>query len=163
MRYISWYDKDFFISGGEDCTLRISDVSKYEFTWNSFKNVGIFNGHLSGIKCISVIQLHESAFQYLVFSGGGRAQLKIWGLNVKEGSSIYRHQDYGREINVSCSDMNSHMLYEQNQYCKKPWREAKQSCIAEPETRYMDIYAYHPSFEVNHVLVFIACADGYLR
>ncbi|XP_071571195.1 tRNA (34-2'-O)-methyltransferase regulator WDR6-like isoform X1 [Temnothorax nylanderi] len=162
LRYVRWCDGNFFISGGEDCTLRISDVSEYELKRNSFKNVGIFNGHLSGIKCISVIQLYESTFRYLVFSGGGRAQLKIWGINVAEGS-IYHHQDHGREINVSCSDVNSHMLYGQNQFCKKPWQEAEQSCIAEPETRYMDIYAYYCHFERNHVLVFIACADGYLR
>lgn len=160
--------EDIFISGGEDCTLRISNVFKDNFEWNSFKNLGIFNGHLSGIKCISVVQLntlHESGFQYLVFSGGGRAQLKVWGLNFKEVKD--EPFDSRKELNVSCSDVNSHMLYEQNQYCKKPWQEAKQSWIAEPETRYMDIYAYYPfeklSIKLNYVLVFIACADGYLR
>lgn len=162
MQYVSWCDEDFLISGGEDCTLRINRVCKFKFKHNSFKNIGIFNGHLSGIKCISVIQLYKSAFQYLIFSGGGRAQLKIWGINIKMLTpQDCREKDQERKINVS--DVNSHMLYEQNQYCKKPWQESKQSCIAEPETRYMDIYAYYPSFQVNHVLVFIACADGYLR
>lgn len=163
MQYISWCDEDFFISGGEDCTLRINRVCRFKFEQNSFKNIGIFNGHLSGIKCISVIQLYKSGFQYLIFSGGGRAQLKIWGINVKVlANQDYRERDYQeKEINVS--DVNSYMLYEQNQYCRKPWQETKQSYIAEPETRYTDIYAYYSSFEVNHVLVFIACADGYLR
>ncbi|KAL0127151.1 hypothetical protein PUN28_005435 [Cardiocondyla obscurior] len=159
LRYISWNNKDVFISGGEDCTLRFSNIDRHEIKRNSFKNIGIFNGHLSGIKCISVIQLHKSRFQYLIFSGGGRAQLKIWEINVKEDSSIY--QRYDTELN--CSDLNSHLLYEQNQLCKKPWQEAKQTYVTESETRYMDICAYYPSFEENYVLVFIACADGYLR
>jgi len=157
--------KDILISGGEDCTLRISNVSK-DFE-ESFKNLGVFNGHLSGIKCLSVIRLnmlcYESSFQYLVFSGGGRAQLKVWRLNFEEVEVEIYGNVYDKRLNVSCSDVNSHMLYEQNQYCKKPWQEVKQSCIAEPETRYMDIFAYYPFEKLNYVLIFIACADGYLR
>ncbi|XP_039303311.1 WD repeat-containing protein 6 isoform X2 [Solenopsis invicta] len=157
LRYIKCHQEEIFISGSEDCTLRISHLRRRNFKWNSFENLGVFNGHLSGIKCISVIQLLGSAFQYLVFSGGGRAQLKIWGLN------IVLPDPYSSDLDISCSDVNSHMLYEQNQYCKKPWQEAEQSYIAEPETRYMDIYAYYPFKELNYVLIFIACADGYLR
>lgn len=55
------------------------------------------------------------------------------------------------------------MLYGQDQYRKKTWQETVQSYVIEPETRYMDIYAYYPSENLNHVLIFVACADGYLR
>lgn len=154
-----------FVSGGEDCALRISRIclpNERIF----FKNLGIFHGHLSGIKCISVVELDES--KHLIFSGGGRAQLKVWQLNVKR---IVDRSNYfpKTKLNVSCSDMNSHMLYGQNRYCKKPWQEAKQSTIAEPETRYMDIYAFYcfkglqQFFNRECVLIFAACADGYLR
>ncbi|KYN30635.1 WD repeat-containing protein 6 [Trachymyrmex septentrionalis] len=169
LRYISikqsdHYRENIFISGSEDCTLRISSIFEYDFQWNVFKNLGTFNGHLSGIRCLSVVELnmlHESEFQYLVFSGGGRAQLKIWKLNFNFQSVDPKNPHSIKKLNMSCFDVNSHMLYKQNQYCKKPWQETKQSCIEEPETRYMDIYAYYP--KLNYVLVFIACADGYLR
>ncbi|XP_012532224.1 WD repeat-containing protein 6 isoform X2 [Monomorium pharaonis] len=159
LRHIECCQENIFISGGEDCTLRVSHVNMWNFESNSFKNLGVFSGHLSGIKCISVIQLLGSAFEYLVFSGGGRAQLKIWGLNIMQPDTS--------DLDISCSDVNSYMLYKQNQNCKKPWQKAEQSYITEPETRYMDIYAYYPFKELNdalnYVLVFIACADGYLR
>ncbi|KAL6261293.1 hypothetical protein P5V15_008815 [Pogonomyrmex californicus] len=160
LRYISNFcQKDIFISGGEDCTLRISSFFKNEDNFYTFKNLGIFDGHLSGIKCISVIELHKFTFKYLVFSGGGRAQLKVWGINFGYGQSETKKV----QLNIWCSDMNSHMLYDQNQYCKKPWQEGKQSCKVEPETRYMNINTYYSSDQLNYVLVFIGCGDGYLR
>lgn len=157
---ISWRQAyNIFISGGEDCTLRISYIEKGSVkNLYVLENLGIFDGHLSGIKCISVIELHKSVFQYLVFSGGGRAQMKVWGINVESNINF----DFSELLHASCSDVNSHMLYGQDQYYKKHWQETK-SCILEPETRYMDIYAYYPSKKLNYVLVFIACADGYLR
>lgn len=174
MQYISIDNKIFFISGGEDCALRISDVDecRYNFEKYSFTNVGIYNGHLSSIKCISVIQLSGSTFQYLVFSGGGRAQLKIWGLNFAKTYDVHytednQNHDQGHaqvddKARVWCSDIYSYMLCN-DFYLPKLCLEAKQSCSVEPEIRYMDICAYYPSVEINHVLVFIACADGYLR
>jgi hypothetical protein len=123
--------------------------------------LGIFDGHLSGIKCISIVKLNSTVcdlnHKYLVFSGGGRAQLKFWEINLKYNPLVSPSAD------LSCSDIKSHMLYGHDQYRKKPWQEAKQSYVIEPETRYMDIYAYYPSEDVYHVLIFVACADGYLR
>lgn len=153
--------QDIFISGGEDCTLRISCISKTENNSHVFHNLGIFDGHLSGVRCISIVKLNNKvcdlSSKYLVFSGGGRAQLKVWEINLKYNQSVSPSAD------LSCSDIKSHMLYGQDQYRKKSWQEAKQSYVIEPETRYMDIYAYYPSEDINYVLVFVACADGYLR
>jgi len=95
--------------------------------------------------------------RYLVFSGGGRAQLKVWEMNFKYNQKI------SPSVDLSCFDIKSHMLYGQDQYRKKPWQETKQFYVMEPETRYMDIYAYYPSNDLKHVLIFVACADGYLR
>lgn len=150
------------MSGGEDCTLRLSCISETPRDGScAFRNLGLFDGHLSGIKCISVIALNgkvdELRSEYLVFSGGGRAQLKIWEINLKYDRRA------SASIDLKCSDVKSHMLYGQDQYRKKPWQEAKRSYAIEPETRYMDIHAYYPSKDLNHVLIFIACADGYLR
>lgn len=158
------FKQDIFISGGEDCTLRVSSICK-SFENNShsvFHNLGNFDGHLSGIKCISTIKLKNTDNlngKYLVFSGGGRAQLKIWEIRLKK-----THKDWILSNDLSCSDIKSHMLYGQDQYRRKPWQELKQSYVIEPETRYMDICTYYSSENaVDHVLVFIACADGYLR
>lgn len=95
--------------------------------------------------------------RYLVFSAGGRAQLKVWQVNFKYDPRI------SPSIDLSCSDVKSHMLYGQDRYRRKPWQQPRQFYIMEPETRYMDIYAYYPSEDLKHVLIFIACADGYLR
>lgn len=155
------FKQDIFISGGEDCTLRVSSICE-SFEDNShdvFYNLGNFDGHLSGIKCISTIKLKKNddlISKYLVFSGGGRAQLKIWEIRIKD-------KDWILSKDLSCLDIKSHMLYGQDQYRRKPWQEPKQSYIIEPETRYMDICTYYSSENANHVLVFIACADGYLR
>lgn len=155
------FKQDIFISGGEDCTLRVNSICEsFENNPHSvFHNLGNFDGHLSGIKCISTIKLEKSDnlnSKYLVFSGGGRAQLKIWEIKFEDKDLISSND-------LSCSDLKSHMLYGQDQYRRKPWQESKQSYIIEAETRYMDICTYYSSENVNHVLVFIACADGFLR
>ncbi|XP_011869820.1 PREDICTED: WD repeat-containing protein 6 [Vollenhovia emeryi] len=147
-------DRDILVTGGEDGALRISEISgvgSRNFARRTFKTLGIFNGHISGIKCISGFPMYSRhcSFNYLIFSGGGRAQLKVWGITFRDNG-------------VFCSDLNSHMLYEQK-CCKKPWQETVQSFIAEPETRYMDIFAYQFIHVSRYVLLFIACADGYLR
>ncbi|XP_011143279.1 WD repeat-containing protein 6 isoform X2 [Harpegnathos saltator] len=114
-----------------------------------------------GVKCISAVKLnHEvdkSSSRHLVFSGGGRAQLKVWQMNLKYNEKA------PPSVELSCFDVKSHMLYGQDQYRKKSWQETEQSYIVEPETRYMDIYAYYPSEGPKYVLIFVACADGYLR
>ncbi|XP_072762395.1 tRNA (34-2'-O)-methyltransferase regulator WDR6-like [Anoplolepis gracilipes] len=163
LQYISRYQnfqQDIFISGGEDCTLRVSAIcANFDDKFYTFHNLGNYDGHLSSIKCISTIKfkkIDDLYSRYLVFSGGGRAQLKIWEIRFNDRYWITSH-------NLSCSDITSHMLYGQDQYRKKPWQEPKQSYVTEPETRYMDICTYYSSENANHVLIFIACADGYLR
>lgn len=150
------------MSGGEDCTLRVSCISEVSQSDTcAFHNLGVFDGHLSGIKCLSIVRLNdevgELSNRHLVFSGGGRAQLKVWQMNLKYNERV------SPSIDLSCLDVKSHMLYGQDQYRKKPWQETEQSYVVEPETRYMDIHAYYPSKSLNHVLIFVACADGYLR
>ncbi|XP_011264637.1 WD repeat-containing protein 6 isoform X2 [Camponotus floridanus] len=158
---------NIFISGGEDCTLRVSCIreSFEDDSHDAFHNLGNFDGHLSGIKCISTIKLKktdDSISKYLVFSGGGRAQLKIWEIRIKNKDWIPISHSISSS-DLSCLDIKSHMLYGQDQYRRKPWQESEQSYIIEPETRYMDIRIHYSSKNPNHVLVFIACADGYLR
>lgn len=153
--------QDIFISGGEDCTLRVSCIRKSfeDDPHGAFHNLGSFDGHLSGIKCISTIKFKEtddSISKYLVFSGGGRAQLKIWEIRIKDKDCISSND-------LSCLDINSHMLYGPDDYRRKPWEQSEQSYMIEPETRYMDIRIHYCSKNRNHVLIFIACADGYLR
>ncbi|XP_019886764.2 WD repeat-containing protein 6 [Ooceraea biroi] len=155
--------QDVFVSGSEDCSLRISCASATSRDDPfAFCNLGIFDGHLSGVKCISTVRLRNDASdktnnRYLVFSAGGRAQLKVWEMKFKY------NQRMSPNVDVSCSDVKSHMLHGQDQYRRKPWQETKQFYVVEPETRYMDICAYYPAEDPKHVLIFVACADGYLR
>lgn len=66
------------ISGGEDTTLRLSYIDKE----NNFRPAAIIRSFLSSVRAISFFRLNNS---FLVASAGGRAQLKIWKIDVELG------------------------------------------------------------------------------
>ncbi|KOC68853.1 WD repeat-containing protein 6 [Habropoda laboriosa] len=150
---------NIFISGGEDGTLRITNVSntpiKNDFT---FRTLGIFDGHISSIKFITCLNLESDLFynKFLVFSGGGRAQIKVWEIDIKGSKTFLQSTD------ISCHDITSHMLYGFDRQRKKQWQESNQSYFVQPETRYMDIEIYRCT-KLHYILLFVACADGFIR
>nr|XP_022910302.1 uncharacterized WD repeat-containing protein C1306.02-like [Onthophagus taurus] len=95
----------FCISGGEDTTLRLSKIN-FEDELNGFEVVNVIKSHLSSIR---VVIYHQINFkEYFVFSGGGRAQIILWKLNVfgeniifKELFSYYKELDeFESEIRI---------------------------------------------------------------
>ncbi|KAK2584051.1 hypothetical protein KPH14_006501 [Odynerus spinipes] len=154
------YNK-IYVSGGEDCKLHLTciynpNLEKKDYT---FRTLGIFDGHISSIKSIAILNLENTKLKsiYLIFSCGGRAQIKCWQMDITWGKDILSIES------VSCVDLNTHMLFGKDQNRKKNWQESKQSYAIEPETRYMDIKVYYSSCKPTCALLFIACADGYLR
>ncbi|XP_053970887.1 WD repeat-containing protein 6 [Hylaeus volcanicus] len=149
---------NIFLSGGEDGTLRVTSISskpiKNDF---SFETLGIFNGHISSIKSIASLNLqsNSSCNKHLVFSGGGRAQIKVWEIDLNESENVLQ--------GISCHDITSHMLYGSDRLRKKQWQESSQSYIMQPETRYMDIAIYCNNKNIGYILLFVACADGFVR
>ncbi|XP_017887106.1 WD repeat-containing protein 6 [Ceratina calcarata] len=146
---------NIFISGSEDTSVRIfyaPNISEYctPFT------LAVLDGHVSSIKFVTYLDLQpnrESHKKYLIFSGGGRAQIKVWEIEINLDTYMLI-RSY-----VSCNDITSHMLYGTDQERKKQSQESTYN--AEPETRYMDIDTYH--YGINYVLLFVACADGFVR
>lgn len=153
-------EDNIFISGGEDGILRVTRVSNVAVESNfSFRTLGIFNGHISSIRSIVSLNLRSnfSSNKYLVFTGGGRAQIKVWEIDIKTSESS------SEDTNITCRDIASHMLYEFDRSRKKQPQGPNQSYIVQPETRYMDIEIYRDVENLNYVVVFVACADGFVR
>ncbi|XP_071877534.1 tRNA (34-2'-O)-methyltransferase regulator WDR6-like [Bombus fervidus] len=151
---------NIFISGGEDSTLRISYISSTLMKNNlTFKTLSIFDGHISSVKFINCLNLQTNLFynKYLIFSGGGRAQLKVWEIDIKDNETSLQSTD------ISCHDITSHMLYGFDRYHKKQWQGSKYSYNMQPESRYMDIEVYRCSINLHYILLFVACADGFVR
>ena len=125
----------------------------------NLKAVDSFNGHLSSIKCIAIMPLtvNENLKKYLIFSGGGRAQLKIWEISIETSMNSFSKDD------LSCKDLLSYMLHGPDKERNKIWVGKELMYNADPETRYMDLSLIRHPENVNCILVFIACSDGYLR
>ncbi len=77
MDCLRYLDKNLYISGGEDTTLRLSAVDPET---ESFLPVAIIRSHISSIRAISFVQIRDF---FLVVSAGGRAQLKVWKITVQ--------------------------------------------------------------------------------
>ncbi|XP_076278928.1 trafficking protein particle complex subunit 31 isoform X2 [Lasioglossum baleicum] len=152
-------NENVLISGGEDGSLRVSTVSNVEIKNHlSFRMLGIFNGHISSIKSIVSMSLQSTLLcsKNLVFSVGGRAQMKVWEIDIKNSETTLKDSD------ISCFDVTSHMLYGFDQLRKKQL-QVNHLYIIQPETRYMDIAIYRDINNVHYILPFIACADGFVR
>nr|KAF7427407.1 hypothetical protein H0235_007101 [Vespula pensylvanica] len=154
-------DHTIYVSGGEDCKLRLTYIYKSELKRKNytFQTLSIMDGHISSIKSIATINLESTKLNgtYLIFSCGGRAQIKCWQMDIRWDKDLLSNE------NVSCVDLNTHMLFGEDQNRRKYWQKTKQSYAIEPETRYMDIKTYYPSYNPTYIFLLIACADGYLR
>ncbi|XP_076618371.1 tRNA (34-2'-O)-methyltransferase regulator WDR6-like isoform X1 [Colletes latitarsis] len=151
---------NIFISGGEDGTLRITSVSSELIKNNfSFRTLGIFDGHISSIRSIATLNLQSNfpCKKHLVFSGGGRSQIKVWEINISDSVNIVQSTD------ISCYDITSHMLRGFDRIRKKQWQKNNKSHIMQPSTRYMDIAIYSNTKNERYILLFVACADGFVR
>lgn len=150
-----------FISGGEDCSLRVSRGVQL-ISGNGiedFETLTIVNGHISSIKCLAILNIENTELfcKNLIFSGGGRAQLKVWQLNMKlKNGELLRD-------NLTCKLLESFMLRGTDKERKKMSKTLKNTFDIDPETRFMDISVQSYSEDSNSILVFLACSDGYLR
>ncbi|XP_011502561.1 PREDICTED: WD repeat-containing protein 6 [Ceratosolen solmsi marchali] len=148
------------ISGGEDCTLFISSIIPK--SQSRVKFIDFFNGHLSSIKCISIftVLIDKNISKHLIFSGGGRAQLKLWEITIKTNTA--NNNTLSNE-NISCKDLLSYMLHGLDKKRNKIWVGNELIYNTDTETRYMDISTINNPQNMDNILVFIACSDGCLR
>lgn len=123
---------------------------------NEFVTLAALDGHNSSIRSIAVhnLEISKDFSKNIVFSCGGRAQIKVWQIDIKTV------QNYLKASDVLCTDLNSHMLYGFDKERKKPWREEVPVYSVDAETRYMDVGVLQ---NANDLSVFLACSDGYIR
>lgn len=149
-----------FISGSEDCSLRVSQaIQSTAGGIENFKTLDILDGHISNVKCLAILNLEntELSSKNLVFTGGGRAQLKVCELIMRLEKKLLSSKD------LSCKNLDSFMLRGTDKERKKMIKALKMNYDVDPETRFMDINVYVCPESPNLILLFVACSDGYLR
>jgi hypothetical protein len=101
--------------------------------------------------------MDESISKHLIFSGGGRAQLKVWEITVRTNSYTLLNE------NISCKDLLTYMQNGFDNKRNKIWIGNQLSYNTDTETRYMDISTINNPQCPSSILIFIACSDGCLR
>ena len=111
------------------------------------------------MKCLAILNVENTELfsKNLVFTGGGRAQLKVWELIVRLDNKLLSSED------LNYKNLASFMLRGTDKERKKCMKVLKMNYDVDPETRYMDISVYSCPESPNLVLLFVACSDGYLR
>ncbi|PSN53207.1 hypothetical protein C0J52_04509 [Blattella germanica] len=143
-------DCHVFLSASEDTTVRLAVVDDSSV----LKPLAVLQSHISSVRALATCLLKDGV---LVFSGGGRAQLKVWKFVVVSVEENVPE--------ITCEELFSHMLIDPNKRNKKPWLSTEHN--SDPETRYMDLSALMIKSENigEDALVFLAaaCSDGFLR
>ncbi|XP_047990258.1 WD repeat-containing protein 6 [Leguminivora glycinivorella] len=137
--------KVFFVSGGEDTTLRISNID----SGKEFVDRVVYK-HLSNIRALKLYKLKDESV--LVISAGGRAQICLNIINFE------KKQD---ELKVIFEEVLDYQIRGTDKEKKgsQNWRNC--SIDFDPETRVMDIEAIQT--DDNNFVVFVGCSDAYLR
>lgn len=105
----------------------------------------VLRGHVSSVKCIKPLDLRNGTV--LLFTGGGRAQLKIWRILNLDGELV------GSEI-------ADYMLRGSDKDIRRAWREAQSEVRHDPETRFLSLEIIE---EKNGVYIYVGCSDSILR
>ncbi|KAJ9599761.1 hypothetical protein L9F63_026390, partial [Diploptera punctata] len=67
----------FVVSASEDTTVRIAAVDNSK----TLQPLVVLQSHISSVRCIAVCAMKDGP---LVFTGGGRAQLKVWRFMIEK-------------------------------------------------------------------------------
>ncbi|XP_063241176.1 tRNA (34-2'-O)-methyltransferase regulator WDR6 [Bacillus rossius redtenbacheri] len=133
------------VSAGEDTTLRVTPLRGC----SALTSLAVLHGHISSVRALA--SWRESDRTSLLFSAGGRAEVRVWRLSVPEATDAVPR--------VSCEEVTSHML-------RPGLKRATQELQADPETRYMDVCCFpvQPQPQAGSPLaVFAACSDSFVR
>ncbi|XP_068081687.1 tRNA (34-2'-O)-methyltransferase regulator WDR6 isoform X2 [Anabrus simplex] len=132
-----------FVSAGEDTTIRITSAIHN----SDLRGLSIQRSHICSVRALAICSLSESLV--LMFSAGGRAQMKAWQLHISESESE----------EVICQEVTTHMLNPSHYGERKPWRLMEP--LMDSQTRYMSLHAVQTSLDT--VIVIAGCSDGVLR
>lgn len=73
-------NKDLMITGSDDTTVRLTNFN------NKIVNLLTLRSHISSIRAISCLSLNPNV--YIIVTAGGRAQLKVWTLNIENSECL---------------------------------------------------------------------------
>lgn len=103
------------------------------------------SGHISSVRCLALSPKPDAADQIL-FSAGGRAQMKAWKMAAKSPDCLC----------LEFEDLANFML------CSL--RQKKRAQLFDPETRFMAVTAFSVSCHDLHLhFIAAACSDAYIR
>lgn len=128
------------ISAGDDNLIKISKFIKLK---NELKQMAEIFTHISNIRALKTSQLDENS--YLIYSGGGRAQLCITKLNIK----TFLVEEM---LNFTLKSQNNSPVNSHNN---------PEIYNIDPETRIMSLDVLSLDCDAYHI--FIGCSDGFLR
>ena len=101
VEHIRFGSKNFFVTGGEDTTLKL---------WRTtLCPIATLRRHISSIKCMAVEDY--SASEKLLATAGGRSELRLW---------LVVHDEAGK---VSCNELACHLLKGNDKQRQKNWRD----------------------------------------
>ncbi|CAH2046714.1 unnamed protein product, partial [Iphiclides podalirius] len=135
----------FFVTGGEDTTLRVSTCSKSVHFQDD-----IVLKQLSNVRTLRVCGLDEDNF--LLVSGGGRAQICIRSITLQTDNGV---------LKAVVEDLVEFLVKGTDKERKgdRTWR----GCTVDfdPETRIMDLEIV--KVDEENFLVYAGCSDAYIR
>lgn len=161
-----------FIPETNSVTSHADDPAK--ITGSRFHKVFSCEGHISSVRCLAYINVYTRVIngmpshKHLLFSGGSRASLKCWSLNV---DLITRNESDGKssKINASSCSLLAELRSPTHRYRKKKQlgrsKDEEFSC----DIRFMSLSTFSLTDFANStagsdtVGLIAGCSDGYLR
>ncbi|KAJ2950860.1 hypothetical protein O0L34_g5219 [Tuta absoluta] len=134
----------YYISGGEDTTLRVSSMNSDL----EFQDEFVFK-HLSNIRSVKIFPFTDKV---LVMSAGGRAQLCI---------NLFKFEMQDGKIKVTHEELANAVMKDEVEEKKRLRNWRNHEFDYNPETRLMDVDAI--KFDEHKYLIFLGCSDTVLR
>ncbi|CAH1783035.1 unnamed protein product [Owenia fusiformis] len=170
------------VTGSEDTFINIVAINQNDDDLCQLTVKERLQGHVSSVRCLatspSAISIDKkcvetssttSPHSMILFSGGGRAQIKVWCINIFTAmSSISENgtKNNAREVQCQYELLTSYTM-SQSLKRQKHWRSTQVD--SNPETRFMDVTACNLGESLKnddlHGFHFLAagCSDGFLR
>ena len=116
-------------------------------------------GHVSAVRALALSSVEVTSpgsdQQVLLFSGGGRAELKAWRVHCDVSDAPSSRVWYEQLASLS---INSRQV----RATRKPWRKSHQQNV-EPETRCMALSCFRLASDGTRHCVIAACSDASVR
>ncbi|XP_028403319.1 WD repeat-containing protein 6-like isoform X2 [Dendronephthya gigantea] len=172
------------VTGSEDTTINIMSYNPQEINRQRFRKVASCEGHISSVRCLAYIELNPQdseetpSLKHLIFSGGSRASIKCWSLdvdNILSDKKSDSSSEEGASLHSSCTLFAELRSLSRRSRKKKRLRHDVDVGDFSCDVRIMSL-SILPLAEIlpdpggslmdirpNAVGVIAACSDGYLR